>query len=233
MVDSISRINIHQNCVFKFVCLLKSIRFSVEMAKLTEIVDERIKKLGFDLALRPKNCFISMGEDNLAQVEILDIVDENDKIIGSAPRSEVHRLGLKHRAVHILVFNSNGQIFLQKRSMKKDRCAGLWDSSASGHLDHLEDYDRCARRELNEELGIAEDVKLIKFLKLNASPETDNEFVWIYTAVYNGEIHINLDEISEGKWFYPEEIDEWIKNKPVDFSDSFISVWKNWRQKQK
>ena len=76
--------------------------------------------------------------------EIFDVVNERDEVIDRQPRREVHRLGLKHRAVHVLVFNSRGEVFLQKRSPKKDTAAGLWDSSASGHLDSGEDYDACA-----------------------------------------------------------------------------------------
>ena len=63
--------------------------------------------------------------------EIFDVVNDRDEVIDCQPRSEVHRLGLKHRATHVLVFNSRGEVFLQKRSMKKDRQPGVWDSSAS------------------------------------------------------------------------------------------------------
>jgi isopentenyldiphosphate isomerase len=52
--------------------------------------------------------------------EIFDIVNERDEVIGRLPRSQVHREGRKHRAVHVLVFNARGEIFLQKRSMAKD-----------------------------------------------------------------------------------------------------------------
>src|SRR5215831_21290390 len=86
--------------------------------------------------------------------DIFDVVNERDEVIDRKPRSEVHRLGLLHRAVHVLVFNSRGRIFLQKRSMKKDRQPGLWDSSASGHVDSGEEYDTCAVRELGEEIGL-------------------------------------------------------------------------------
>ena len=86
--------------------------------------------------------------------EIFDVVNERDKVIGQNPRSEVHARGLLHRAVHVLVFNSRGEIFLQKRSMKKDRQPGVWDSSCSGHVDSGENYDETAVRELREELGL-------------------------------------------------------------------------------
>src|ERR1700688_3397594 len=89
--------------------------------------------------------------------EIFDVVNEQDRVIGQRPRSEVHRLGLMHRAVHVLVFNARGEVFLQKRSMTKDREPGKWDSSTSGHLDSGEDYDAGAVRELREEIGLAVD----------------------------------------------------------------------------
>lgn len=93
------------------------------------------------------------------QDEIFDIVNERDEVIGQRTRGDVHRLGLKHRAVHVLVVNAHGEIFLQKRSMQKDTFPGAWDSSASGHLDTGEDYDACAVRELWEELGLKPNVR--------------------------------------------------------------------------
>src|SRR5882672_4498253 len=86
--------------------------------------------------------------------EVFDIVNERDEVIGQAPRKDVHARGLWHRAVHVLVFNARGEVFLQKRSMKKDIAAGKWDSSSSGHLDRGEDYDTCAVREVREEIGL-------------------------------------------------------------------------------
>jgi isopentenyldiphosphate isomerase len=86
--------------------------------------------------------------------ELLDVVDANDRVTGVRTRGEVHSLGLMHRSVHILIFNSKGEMFIQKRSMTKDNNPGLWDSSAADHLDCGEDYLDCATRELAEELGV-------------------------------------------------------------------------------
>src|SRR6266702_1229233 len=101
--------------------------------------------------------------------EIFDVVNERDEVIDHKPRHEVHRLGLMHRAVHVLVFNGSGQVFLQKRSMSKDRQPGLWDSSASGHLDRGETYDACALRELREEIGLQLSAVPHRLFKLPAS----------------------------------------------------------------
>ena len=86
--------------------------------------------------------------------EIFDVVNERDEVVDRQPRRVVHARGLLHRAVHVLVFNARGEIFLQKRSLLKDRQPGVWDSSASGHVDSGEDYDACAVREVREELGV-------------------------------------------------------------------------------
>src|SRR5712664_3360101 len=104
--------------------------------------------------------------------EIFDVVNECDEVIGQERRSEVHRLGLQHRAVHVLIFNARGEVFLQKRSMKKDTFPGVWDSSASGHLDVGETYDACAVRESREELGLSLAVTPARLFKIAACPET-------------------------------------------------------------
>jgi isopentenyldiphosphate isomerase len=157
--------------------------------------------------------------------EIFDIVNERDEVIGKAPRAEVHRRGLMHRATHVLVFNSRGQVFLQKRSLKKDRQPGLWDSSASGHLDSGESYDACAVRELREEIGLESKTPLERLFKLTASPQTDYEHLWVYRCQAEGPFELNTDEIDGGDWFEPNELSERIKRNPEEFAGAFILVW--------
>jgi isopentenyl-diphosphate delta-isomerase len=158
--------------------------------------------------------------------EIFDVVNEHNEVIGQAPRSEVHARGLLHRATHMLVFNARGQIFLQKRSMKKDRQPGLWDSSASGHVDSGEDYDACAVRELREELGLCVAQPLERLFKLNACVETDQEFVWVYRCQSEGPFELNADEIERGGWFASEEITHWLAERPQEFAAAFVAIWK-------
>src|SRR5580698_9417315 len=129
--------------------------------------------------------------------EIFDVVNDRDEVIGQTPRREVHRLGLKHRAVHVLVFNARGEIFLQKRSMTKDTSPGLWDSSASGHVDSGEDYDTCAIRELREEIGL-EPPPLRRLFKIAAGAETDQEHVWAYRCESEGPFTLDREEIDQG-----------------------------------
>lgn len=161
--------------------------------------------------------------------EIFDVVNERDEVVDRRPRSEVHRLGLRHRAVHVLVFNSRGEVFLQKRSMRKDRQPGLWDTSASGHVDSGEDYDACAARELREELGVREPPPLERLFKLDASPDTDQEFVWVYRCRHDGPFELNAEEIERGGWFAPEAVTRWIAERPEEFASALRVIWKTLR----
>jgi len=161
--------------------------------------------------------------------EIFDVVNERDEVIGRRPRREVHRLGLKHRAVHVLVFNSRGEVFLQKRSMKKDRQPGVWDSSASGHLDSGEDYDAAAVREVREELGVMLAQPPERLFKFDACEATDREFVWVYRCRHDGPFTLNPDEIERGGWFTPAEVTRWMAGGPQDFASAFPLIWERMR----
>src|ERR1700679_1901927 len=86
--------------------------------------------------------------------DVFDVVDEHDRVLHQETRDEVHRRRLLHRAVHILVFNSRGDIYAQRRSATKDTYPGRWTTSCSGHVDAGEDYNHAAFRELAEELGL-------------------------------------------------------------------------------
>lgn len=157
--------------------------------------------------------------------EIFDIVNEEDCVIGQHPRAEVHRLMLRHRAVHVLVFNSRGQIFLQKRSMTKDCHPGVWDSSSSGHVDSGEDYDACAVREVREEIGLELQSVPERLFKIAACDQTGMEFVWVYRCESEGPFVLHPEEISEGAWFDVIEVSEWIGRAPEEFAPAFVMIW--------
>src|SRR5262249_28507820 len=128
--------------------------------------------------------------------ERFPVVDKNDRVLGDASRSEVHGNNLCHRAVHILIFNPVGEVYLQQRSRWKDRHPLRWDSSAAGHVVAAETYDETARRELEQELGIS--VPLKKISKLSASECTDHEFIWLYGGETAGALSPNRAELETG-----------------------------------
>lgn len=176
-----------------------------------------------------------MAEMRCMSDEIFDVVNARNEVIGQRPRAEVHRLKLKHRAVHILVFNARGEVFLQKRSSRKDSCPGLWDSSAAGHLASGEEYDACAQRELREELGLTPETAPERLFLIEACDDTGEEFVWVYRCRAEGGLVLHPDEIEEGGWFAPETVTQWIEERPDELASSLRRVWREysaWAKRQ-
>ena len=157
--------------------------------------------------------------------EIFDVVNDHDEVIDQLPRSEVHRRGLKHRAIHLLVFNTAGELFLQKRSMSKDNHPGVWDSSVSGHLDAGETYDACSIREAREEIGLTLPAVPRRLFKIEACDETDQEFVWVYECNAEGPFVLQPEEVETGGWFSSEKITAWIGEQPGEFAPAFAHIW--------
>jgi isopentenyldiphosphate isomerase len=162
--------------------------------------------------------------------ELLDVVDANDEFVAVKTRGEIHASRLMHRAVHILLFNSSGELFLQKRSMNKDEQPGKWDSSAAGHVDSGEDYLQCAERELGEELGIAIDRPLQALFKLPASLRTGNEHCMVYRYFHDGPLILQEQEIDEGAWIDPAIMDRRVAEDDAELTDAITLIWKRYRE---
>ena len=167
-------------------------------------------------------------EEGQGDDEMLAVVDEDDNVIGSERRDVIHRDGLKHRAVHIFALNKKGEIFLQKRSRLKDKCPGLWDSSAAGHVDAGEEYNDCAARELEEELGL-KGHEIREVGKLGAHANTGWEHVRLFATLAQGKVKFPCVEIEYGEWFTMDQIEQWVTAVPEDFAPGFLSCWKVWK----
>ena len=160
------------------------------------------------------------------QDEIFDVVDDRDEVVGQLARKEVHRRGLKHRAVHVLIYNTKGEVFLQKRSMKKDNFPGRWDSSAAGHVDSGEEYNACVMREVREELGFEMKCVPQRILRVEACEETGPEFVWVYRYEYEGPFVLHPEEIDGGDWFAPQFVSNWMRKRPEEFAPALLCIWR-------
>lgn len=137
--------------------------------------------------------------------EVFDLVDEKDRVIGRVSRKDCHQNpDMIHRAVHVLVFNSKRELFLQKRSLLKDINPGMWGLSVSGHVDAGETYAQTAIRETKEEIGAFLSLKYLDtcFLKL----ENESEFSAIFITEAEGPFELNSDEIEDGGFFSLDDI---------------------------
>lgn len=164
-----------------------------------------------------------------AATESLDAVDENDVVINPLPRHEIHAGKHLHRAVHVLVRNKLGEIYLQFRSHLKDTHGLKWDSSASGHVDPGESYHDCAVREMWEEIWVEPKGDLERIARIDASEATDLEFIEVFLGEAKGRLRIHGKEVDSGRWFSPAFIEEWIGKRPQDFATGFITCFKAWR----
>tara|TARA_R110001592_G_scaffold363372_2_gene686146 strand:- start:7660 stop:8172 length:513 start_codon:yes stop_codon:yes gene_type:complete len=161
-----------------------------------------------------------------ASQELLDVVDASDRVVDVMARGEVHRLGLMHRSVHILVFNSDNELFIQKRSMLKDSNPGLWDSSAAGHVDAGEDYLACAKRELGEELGVSGAPLLEALFRLPASATTGMEHCSVYRCIYDGPLILQEEEIDEGSWISIGEMQRRVAANDPSLTPILQLIWR-------
>jgi 16S rRNA (adenine1518-N6/adenine1519-N6)-dimethyltransferase len=160
--------------------------------------------------------------------ELLQVVDEQDRPVGTLERAAVHREARLHRAVHVFVLNDQGELFLQKRSTSKDTYPGRWDSSAAGHVGLGESYEACAEREIVEELGARFALKRIG--RLEAGEETGFEFIQIFLGRSNGPFPLHPEEIETGGFFPLHLVDRWIKFRPGDFAPGFIACFRLGRE---
>ena len=157
--------------------------------------------------------------------EYFYIVDENDNIIGKATREECHsNPELIHRSVYIFILNRKGEVFIQKRSLKKDLYPGFYTASATGHVDYGEDYDEAARRELKEELGI--EAPLQRLGKVKSFSKREREISMLYICRYDGPIKPNRKEITEGLFMSIEEIKRSLETGDKKFAYGFKVAFK-------
>lgn len=142
------------------------------------------------------------------QEEVYDVVDENDQVIGTATRRQVHAdPTLIHRAAGAYIFNRKKQLLMQKRSRTKDMYPGYWAFSVGGHVDSGSNYEETVRREMREELGL--EVKVIPLQKVLQREPEETEFWQVYLGIHDGPFpNFNKVEADEMRFF---DVDELLK----------------------
>lgn len=159
--------------------------------------------------------------------KFVDVVDKNDKVIGKITEEEAtHSHDTITRTVTIFVYNSKGELFLQKRSRTKIRFPLHWDISVSGFVDAGESHDKAAIRELEEELGIKKNAKQLEFLFKKLIQTDRIEIAKVYALETDEPISINRDEIAEGKFFSITEIKKMIHDKKELITSHFLLLFK-------
>ena len=149
------------------------------------------------------------GGESDHEDEMLDLVDERGQTVGTARRADCHGdPSLAHRAVHVLVRNSEGDFFLQKRSRAKRIQPGRWDTSVGGHLATGEGYEAAARRELEEELGIklSDPASLVRCHDYVWHSDIETEHVRTFVVDHEGPFTLHPKEIEDGRFWSEREM---------------------------
>lgn len=148
--------------------------------------------------------------------ELLDLVNENDEVIGEVWRSEAHKNNeIIHREIWIMIFNDKNEVLLQQRSKLKKNNPLLWTIACAGHVKRGKTPEEIAHIELKEELGF--DTKLNFQNKSFEKKETESRFNWAYIGEYNGiEMTIQKEEVEQIKFFTKDEFVELLKTGIVE-----------------
>jgi 8-oxo-dGTP pyrophosphatase MutT (NUDIX family) len=139
--------------------------------------------------------------------ELVDIVDEEDRVVGRTTRREIRARALRHRSTYILLFNSRNQLFVHQRTDTKDIYPGYRDVTFGGVVGAGEEPDAGARRELAEEAGI-EDAPLRRVLRFRYDEDRNHVNGCVYTATYDGPLRLQASEVASGRFLDLDEVIE-------------------------
>lgn len=150
------------------------------------------------------------------------LVNEQNEELGLMGKQEAHEKGLLHRAISVIIFNSKGEQLVQQRAFTKYHWAGIWSNTCCSHPRAGESFKQAAERRLFEELGIkttlSEQFHFIYKATDVPSGLTEHELDYVFTGVYDGEVHWNKDEVNDIRWMSTEAVLHDIEQKPEQYS---------------
>jgi 8-oxo-dGTP pyrophosphatase MutT (NUDIX family) len=158
--------------------------------------------------------------------ELLDVVDERDRVIGQATRREVRRRRLLHRFSSVLCWDGMGRVYVHRRTDDKDVYPGMYDMTAGGVLAAGETYLEAARRELAEELGVVGPEPRFLF-RHRYRGEENPSWSALFEVAWDGPVHPQASEIAWGAFLTLDELQARIDQWP--FCPDALEVYRRWR----
>ncbi|MBB3698973.1 isopentenyl-diphosphate Delta-isomerase [Flammeovirga yaeyamensis] len=152
------------------------------------------------------------------------LVDEQDNEVGTMGKQLAHVEGVLHRAFSVFLFNKKGELLLQQRALSKYHSGGLWTNTCCSHPMPNEDLNVAVKRRLVEELGITADTTAIGSVLYKAefgNGLIEHEYDHVFIGEYDGHPTINKEEVETVKYISLEDLDDWLANKPNDFTAWF------------
>ncbi|MDY3350929.1 isopentenyl-diphosphate Delta-isomerase [Riemerella anatipestifer] len=162
------------------------------------------------------------------------LVNPKDEVLGVMEKLQAHRGGFLHRAFSVFLFNTKGEMLLQRRAGVKYHSPRLWTNAVCSHPRLGESYKAGAQRRLIEELGIDADISE-KFSFIYKAEVGDNlwehELDYVFTGIYEGDFNLNPEEVSEVKYISMETLDKELETNPEQFTEWFKIILKEYKQK--
>ena len=149
------------------------------------------------------------------------LVDENDKEMGTEEKMKAHVENKMHRAISVFVFNSKGEMMLQRRAMSKYHSPGLWSNTCCTHPRLGEENIDAAKRRLKEEMGFECELKEIFSFTYNIELGKnlyENEFDHVFFGTFDGEPNLNPDETDDYKFVSIAELEKDAKENPDNYT---------------
>ncbi len=145
--------------------------------------------------------------------ELVDVVDEEDRVVGTVTRRDIRARSLLHRCTYVLVRNTAGQILVHRRTETKDVYPGAYDVFAGGVCAAGESYDVCARREVAEELGVT-GVELTFLMRHRYRGSKGQAWGAVYEARWDGPVRHQETEVAWSDWVTPERLRRMLAELP-------------------
>jgi isopentenyl-diphosphate Delta-isomerase len=160
---------------------------------------------------------------NIIKEEVI-LVNEKDEAIGTMEKLEVHEKGLLHRAFSVFIFNTKGEMLLQRRAMDKYHSPGLWTNACCSHPRPGEETLKAAQRRLQEEMGISTELShktSFTYRSEFGNGLTEHEFDHVFTGDINTDPVINKAEVMEFAWSSIQDIKKSIITSPGNYTSWF------------
>ena len=173
---------------------------------------------------------MNLGNDIISdQDELLILVDREDNELGFSSKAECHSgTGLLHRAFSVFIFNSSGQVLLQKRSEQKNLWPLYWSNSCCSHPRQGEQIENAAHRRMVEELSFDCELHyLYKFFYQESFGKkgSEHELCSVFVGRFDGEISVNINEITDWKFIDTDELSRSIDQHPEKYTPWLQLEW--------
>lgn len=164
--------------------------------------------------------------------EFVVLVNPEDKVLGLMEKQQAHINGLLHRAFSVFLFNSNGEMLLQKRASGKYHSPLKWTNAVCSHPRNEETYLEGAKRRVKEELGI--DVELSEKFNFIYKADVGNglwehELDHVFTGTFEGEFYLNKEEVEEVRYISLENLTKEISENPDNFTEWFKIILEEYK----